>query len=107
MSNFLFLWYNSAMSPLIKRPSAWIPIAMPFAILGMMFYIVLTSGFVYHADEGAPARIFQLWLAIEFFSVVLFGVKWLPREPKQAIPIIAMQIVASLSACAPVFLLGL
>jgi hypothetical protein len=58
------------------------------------------------ADEGTPARLFQLWLVLEVFMVAFFSVKWLPQMPKQALPILAIQIIAVLAACFPVFYFG-
>ncbi len=36
----------------------------------------------------------------------LTAIKWLPRTPKQALPILALQAAAALAALAPVFFLG-
>jgi len=36
---------------------------------------------------------------------LFFAVKWLPRSPRQAVPILGLQVGAALAAMAPVFLL--
>lgn len=56
-------------------------------------------------DEGTPAHIFQLWLVLEVLMVPFFAFMWLPKEPKQALIILAIQIIAVLAACAPIFIL--
>jgi hypothetical protein len=37
--------------------------------------------------------------------VLFFAAIWLPRAPRQALPILGLQAVAALAAMAPVFLL--
>ncbi len=58
---------------------------------------------VREADEGTGAHLFQIWLLLEPFMVGFFAVKWLPQKPRQALLVLAIQIVAALAACAPVF----
>ena len=40
-------------------------------------------------------------------AILYFALRWLPRAPREALPILAMQIAAMLAALAPVFLLKL
>ena len=87
----------------LKRPSAWIPIAMSLAILAMVIANIGIFGVVHGADEGAAAHIFQIWLVLEILMVAFFAIKWLPKRPKGALFVLAIQIVAVLAACAPVF----
>jgi hypothetical protein len=39
--------------------------------------------------------------------VAFFAIKWLPRTPGQALPVLALQAGAALAALAPVYFLGL
>ena len=87
----------------LKRPSAWIPIAMSLAILAMVIANIGIFGVVNGADEGAAAHIFQIWLVLEILMVAFFAIKWLPKRPKGTLFVLAIQIVAVLAACAPVF----
>lgn len=91
------------MNSLIKNPSAWIPIAMPLAILAMLLYYLTRFGVVHEADEGTAAHLFQIWLVLEVFFVAFFAIKWLPKFQKQTFIILAIQIFVSLAACFPVF----
>lgn len=96
------------MNPLIKQTSAWIPIAMSLTVLAAMLIVITLSGVPEpQADEGTGAHLFQLWLFLETFMVAFFAIKWLPQNPKEALLILTIQIIAALAACAPVFLLHL
>ena len=64
-------------------------------------------GAVREADEGTTAHIFQLLLIAEVPIVAFFAVKWLPRNPRQALQVLALQAGAGLAALAPVFFLNL
>jgi uncharacterized membrane protein len=90
-------------SQLIKRPIAWIPIAMSLAILVMVVTTLRVAGVARQADEGTAAHIFQLWLVIEVVAVAAFAVEWLPRRPRAALFVLIVQILCALAACAPVF----
>ena len=100
------------MTSLFKKPSAWIPIALSIVMSAFIFTMIFIQvnqfgAIVREADEGVGARLFQIWLVLEVFMVGFFAVKWLPIEPKQTIFILALQIIAILIACAPVFILKL
>jgi hypothetical protein len=95
--------YKELLSQMIKRPLAWIPVAMSLAILAMVLTTIGISGAVRQEDEGTQAHIFQIWLVLEVVLVTVFAVEWVPRRPKQALIILAIQILGALAACAPVF----
>ena len=46
-------------SQMIKRPVAWIPVAMSLAILAMVLTTIGISGAVRQEDEGTQAHIFR------------------------------------------------
>jgi hypothetical protein len=87
---------NSENNSLFKQPSAWIPLAMSFAALAMILVYVAINGFASsgNGDEGAPARIFQLIMIAQLPIAGYFAVKWLPRQPKQSLMVLALQAVA-------------
>ncbi len=92
------------MNSILKKPSAWIPIALSLTVLAtMLIFIAMFGAPVHQADEGTGAHLFQIWLVLEVLMMVFFAIKWLPRAPKQALAVLAIQIVAALAACAPVF----
>ena len=71
------------MSPMIRQPSAWIPIAMSLIVLAMFFIGFAMFGVPHReADEGTAAHLFQIWLALEVLMIAFFATKWVPRAPK-------------------------
>ena len=95
------------LSKLIKQPSAFLPMAMPFAALATVLGTVAAFGVVHEADEGAAAHIFQLLIALQAPIVAFFAIKWLPQTPRQTLQVLALQIIAVLAALAPAFFLNL
>jgi hypothetical protein len=96
------------MKSILKLPSAWIPIAMSLAVLATFFTGIALYGVpVREADEGTAAHLFQIWLLLEVLMVAFFAIKWLPRRPMHAPTVLAIQIIAVLAACAPVYFLNL
>ena len=81
--------------------------AMSFTAFALVFGYVAAFGVVRGADEGPGARVFQLLMAAQAPIVAFFAIKWLPRAPRQALPVLALQAGAALAALAPVFFLGL
>ena len=90
-----------------RQPSAYVPIAMSGAALATVLIHIAVFGIVREADEGTAAHIFQLLLVAEVPMVGFFAMTWLPRMPKQAMYVLALQLAAGLAALAPVFFLGL
>jgi hypothetical protein len=95
------------MNPLtmLKHPSAFLPVAMSLGALVTVLIFVAVHGTAPQADEGAAAHIWQLLMAAQAPVVVFFAIKWVPQSPRQAVPILALQVGAVLAAMAPVFLL--
>jgi hypothetical protein len=93
--------------PIMKKPSAFLPVAMSFAALATVLGHVAMFGVVREADEGTAAHIFQLLIAAQVPIVAVFAIKWLPRAPRQALQVLALQAGAALAALAPVFFLNL
>ena len=79
---------------LFKQPSAWIPLAMSFAALAMILIYVAIFGIVHNQDEGTPAHIFQLIMVTQLPIAGYFAVRWLPKQPKQSLMVLAFQAVA-------------
>lgn len=91
----------------LKRPSAFLPLAMSLAALATVLVHIAVFGVAREADEGTAAHIWQILMAAQIPIVALFAIKWLPRGPKQALPVLALQVGAALAALAPVFFLDL
>jgi len=95
------------MSPLtvLKHPSAFLPVAMSLGALATVLGFLALHGPAPQPDEGAAAHIWQILMAGQIPIVLFFVIKWVPQSPRQAVPILALQVGAGLAAMAPVFLL--
>jgi hypothetical protein len=91
----------------IKRPSAFLPIVMSLAALAIVLGNIALYGIVRQADEGSAAHLFQLLIAGQIPIVAFFAVKWLPRAPRQALEVLALQAGAALLPMSVVFFLKL
>ena len=92
---------------LLKHPSAFVPVAMSLAALSLVLVYVTMFGVVHQADEGTPAHVFQLLMVGQMPVVAFFALKWLPREPGRAIPVLVLQGAVIGLAITTVVLLGL
>ena len=96
------------MNSLIKKPTAWIPLALSLVMIVIFLGYFFSAGVPKpETDEGTGAHLFQIWLLLEIILIPLFAIKWLPREPKHAWPILALQLILALLVMAPVFILKL
>jgi hypothetical protein len=91
---------------LTRRPSGFVPIAMSLAAVATIFSHIVLSGTAPQPDEGAAAHIWQLLMAGQLPVVAFFAVKWLPKDPRTALRVLALQAGAALAALAPVYWLG-
>jgi hypothetical protein len=92
---------------LFRQPSAVAPLAMSFLALALVVTQLALHGIVPEADEGPATHVFQLLLAGQAPIVAFFAVKWLPRDPAQAVMMMGLQAVAAMLALAPVVLFDL
>ncbi len=92
---------------LLKRPSALVPLAMSLAALSLVLGHVALYGAAREPDEGAAAHVWQLLMAAQVPVIAFYALRWLPRTPRQAGVILALQVAAALAAAAPVFILRL
>ena len=95
------------MNSTIRQPSAFLPVAMSLVALALVLGHVALFGVVHEADEGTAAHIWQILMAAQVPIMAFFAIKYLPQKPKQALLILTLQIVAALTAWAPVFFLKL
>jgi len=93
------------MMPLLKRPSAFLPIAMSSLILALILVHLARLGPAPAADEGTEAHLFQIVMPAQVPIVAFFAMSWVPRSPKAALQVLAMQVGAALVVFATVFLL--
>ncbi|OOG52983.1 hypothetical protein [Rhodanobacter sp. C03] len=93
----------------LKRPSAFLPLAMSVAalVLVLSHVAMVGAGAARQTDEGATAHIFQLLIAGQVPLVAFFAIKWLPRAPRFSLPVLALQAIAVIAALAPVYFFNL
>jgi len=103
-------------STAFRAKSAWIPILMSGAAIALLMgylatgphepTIVIENG-VARPDEGAAARLWQLLMVLQLPVIGWFALRWLPRTPRMAIKVLALQAFAIVVAALPVFYLEL
>ena len=104
---------DQSFGTIVRKPSAFVPLAMSVIALalvgGAYIFAVATGqgGLVREPDEGAIAHLWQLLMAGQLPVLAFFAIKWLPRAPKQALCVLALQAGAVVAAMAPVYFLNL
>jgi hypothetical protein len=85
------------MKPVIRDPTAWLPIALSVAALVdvLVFAVVFGSVAQPDGDEGTPAHLFQALMVVAALLVVVFAVRWLPRAPWEAAVVLGFQVLAA------------
>jgi hypothetical protein len=92
---------------LFRIPSAIIPLAMSSVALATVVIHLLIMSPAPTTDEGTAAHVFQLLFAGQAPFVAFFAVKWLPRQPSEALFVMSLQAAAALVALAPVIIFDL
>jgi hypothetical protein len=95
------------MLALLKRPCAFLPLAMSAFLLILFFVHFARFGFVHEADEGTEAHVFQILMPAQVPIIAFFAITWLPRERRAAMVVLMLQIGAAAAVLAPVFFLHL
>jgi hypothetical protein len=88
---------------LLKRPSAFIPVAMSIAALATVVGYAAMFGIARQADEGTAAHVWQLLMVGQVPVVAFFAIQWLPTEPRRALLVLALQVGAAIAAMFPVW----
>ncbi len=99
--------YRTTFGMVVRQPSAVVPLAMALTALAVVLGHVALYGAAREADEGAAAHIWQLLMVAQLPALLVFGIRWLPKAPKQAMGVLGLLVAAILAAMAPVFLLHL
>jgi hypothetical protein len=92
---------------MLKRPSAFVPVAMSVAALALVLVSVSFFGAAHEVDEGATAHMWQFLVAGQLPVVAFFAIKWIPRDPRSAFLVLGLQAVILLAALSPVYFLNL
>ena len=81
------------MTALVRKPSAWLPMLVSLAAIGLIVGHVALVGVARQEDEGIEARIFMLLMLLNAVAIGVFAVRWLPVAPKAAVPVVALQVL--------------
>ena len=87
----------------LKHWSGWLPITIPVFLLVLAFRYVALHGLVREADEGTEAHLFQLLMPVQLALMGYFGLTWVPRAPRGALPVLALQVLAAAAVFAAVY----
>ena len=93
--------------PLLKQPSALVPIGLAIAALTLPYLLVSIFGPDPTGDEGIGAHSWQLLMLLQIPAILFFLARWAPEQPKQALIVLGLQVGAFLAAAFPVWYLGL
>jgi hypothetical protein len=99
--------YPASVVTMVRRPSAFLPILMSLCALALVLVAVAVNGVQREPDEGAAAHIWQLLMAGQLPILAFFAFKWLARDRKAGLAILALQLIGFAAASLPVWLLGL
>ena len=69
---------------LLKRPSAYVPLAMSIAALSIVLGYAAMFGTAQQVDEGTAAHVWQMLMAGQIPVIAFFVFKWFSSQPKQA-----------------------
>ena len=87
---------------LLAKPLAIVPMSMSLVALLIVSGHVAMLGSVREVDEGADAHLFQLVMFAQVPLIAYFAYRWLPRAPRSACGVLALQAAAIVLALAPV-----
>jgi hypothetical protein len=99
---------TSSTESLVRRPAAWLPILLSVVALVLIGSVLAIQGAGAASaahDEGAPARVFQLLMLVDLLAIAYFGLRWVPAAPRQALPVLAVQVLAAAVPVATILLL--
>ena len=89
-------------SPL-KHWSAWLPVAASIFLIALGLRHVAVYGLIREADEGIEAHLFQLLMPLQALVIAYFALTWLPRTPRLALGVLALQLAAAGAVFAAVY----
>lgn len=84
---------GSSVMALLRKPSAWLPLALSLAAIGLIVAHVAVVGVAPQKDEGVEARIFQLLMLVDAAAIGVFAIRWLPVATKAAFSVVALQLL--------------
>ena len=105
---------ESANRSILRAPSAWAPLLLAAAALALLGGYLVTGPHapnivvehgVAREDEGTVAHLWQLLMLAQLVAIAVFLARWLPKAPRQAAAMLALQGLGLVAAAVPVWLL--
>ena len=93
-------------SPEMKHPSAYVPVAMSLSALALVIGHALVFGVALQPDDAPLSRLFEILMTAQLPVVLFFAITRLRREPKPTLRILAVQAAAALAALTADFFLA-
>jgi len=91
------------MLQLLKRPSAFVPLAISGAFLAALLTAFAQGRLARAPDEGTGAHLFQIVMPLQLLITLFFAATWLPRNTKPALGVLALQSCAAIGVLAIVY----
>ena len=91
------------MLELLKRPSAFVPLLISAAFLAVFLVGIAQGALVRQPDEDVGAHLFQILMPLQFLIIAFFAISWVPKHPKPALGVVALQAAAALAVLAIVY----
>ena len=86
---------------------AALPVLMSLVMIAFGSREVVMNGPVRQPDEGIAAHLFQLLMPVEAVLITIYAFTWLPRTPRLAAAVLALQIGLALAIVGTVFVFAL
>lgn len=99
--------FPASVVTLARRPSAFVPVLMSLTALTVVIGSIAAVGPLRQTDEGAAAHLFQLLIVGEVPLLAFFTLKWLRKDVRATLAVLALQGVAIAAALFPVWYFGL
>jgi hypothetical protein len=93
----------SAPAPMLRRWSAWLPIAIALFFFGLIWRHLALAGPTRETDEGIEARLFQLLMPVQFIVIAYFAATSVARAPRTALVVLAVQVGLTLALFATIY----
>jgi hypothetical protein len=92
------------MNTLLKKPSAFMPVAMSGTVLAFIVTHLARFGNLEVPDENAGAHLFQILMPLQAPIIAFFALTWLPRRRNDAREVLALQCGVAVAVFTLVFL---
>jgi uncharacterized membrane protein YoaK (UPF0700 family) len=85
---------------LLRRPTGVLPLVISGGFLAILLSGLAQGTLVRQPDEGTAAHLFQILMPLQVIVIGVFAASWLPRNPRSAIGVLALQTAAFLAVLA-------